>query len=711
MSFKKKYWYTFKDLKNTKYTVEIWQDTTGTLTAQEIRGDENPFLIQYSDVSKFDIIRGSGCELNLLSETDRQFYNLYTADMMEFKLKVYKENSLIWLGYLDSELYSEPFNEIKNYPVRFSGTDGFALLERMNYLDTSGNKYIGLDTQWNVIKNILLKLGLEWNNLFISLSTTSNNFSIGSNETIFHKTYLNNQNWYNEDNDPETCRDVLEHILKIYGCFIIQDNASLYIVDVNTIAKGLTTSFKKFDSSFNYVSTVDLNLNLGDISTIKFAESNQQLNVIGGFNKQVITYSPYIKPEIINFDAKKDFSSVSTSTTYGTSPYQWTESIYNFSDTWTASGLGKFAGYVGANIANEDKSDYYLKLTKYPTNQAVPTNISFTYKKELPNFIPADCKLKVNMKGYVRTVDDLEGTQQTDKIIKIKLRTRLKIGNVQYYNNVWNINGRQTGWISSTSTDYDKCFQLDFEMQEQTVEGGYYYSKRSILDNKWIDLKILSENGGGGIVNKDIQLELYSNDLYVSLNSGFSGGQMSFEIYDWDIVVSDPRKYDYSTTKDEIKDIRIKDIEFTIVDNKGNEIKNEDVEYIGYMNAKFKNEGDEMKIYNGTSKIQNPIERGALMGYSGTTFYYLSNWTREGKTDCIENLLLRSVVSNYTNKTIELSCSINRINSIVGSLTYQSFIPNKVFMVVGCTHDLAENISEIKIQEINIDNLEISKSW
>lgn len=708
--FQLKYYYTFKGLENDNYKVEIYQDTTGTLTAQEIRGDENPFSIEYPDCDKFTVIRGSGAELNLLSETDRQFLDLYTANMLEYQVRFYKNNVLHWLGYLDSELYNEAFTDVSNYTVKFTATDGFALLERFNYVDVNGNKYQGLVTQWQVLENCINKLNLPYSNIYVCLSTTSNNFSLNADETLLHKTYCNSQNWYNEDGDPETCRTVLESILMPYAAIILQDNSNLYIIDVNTLAKNTNANFLKFNSSFNYVSTVGINLALGDLSSIKFASNDANFTVIAGFNQQVIKYSPYIEPTIINFRASTDFTDASyTSATIGTSPYQWTETIYASSNSWTASNNGMFASYQGVNVANQDKTDSYLKLTKYAVNQAAPQNLSFTYKKELPLIIPANCKLRVNCKAFVRMSDNLEGADETQKIAKLKLRTRLKIGDKQFYNDVWNISGRVSGWISSTSTDYDKCFQLEFEEQTAQLEGSYTYAKNSAIDDKWVDLKLVGTNGGGGMVNKDVELIIYNNDILIPLNTGFAGGQMQFEIYDFDIVTMSPN-IDYTTTRNEVKDIRIKDLQLTIVDSKGNEIKNEDVEYIGYMNKYYKNAGSKITTIQGTSKIQNSIEKAALIG-KNTNYYFLNSWVREGKTDCIENLLLRSIVSNYTNKTIELTATINLINSIVGSLKYQNIIPDKVFQITGIKQDFAENLSSVKLQEINIDNLDINKSF
>ena len=122
---------------------------------------------------------------------------------------------------------------------------------------------------------------------------------------------------------------------------------------------------------------------------------------------------------------------------------------------------------------------------------------------------------------------------------------------------------------------------------------------------------MLATNGGGGIVNKDLELKLYSNDFLIPLNSGFTGGIMSFEIYD----------FDANSINNTVRDIRIKDLVLSIVDAKGNEYKNSDVEYVGYMDKNFKNEGDSITLLQGTSKIDSPIEKGSLMGNNGNYFY------------------------------------------------------------------------------------------
>lgn len=265
MAFQLKYYYTYRDIANQQYTVNILENTPDTLTPLQIKGYQEPFIVNYPEITnKLQTIRGSGATLNILSETDRQFFNLYTADMMQYKVNHYKGASLVWTGYLDSELYSEPFNELTNYPVSFAANDGFNLLERLNYVDDSSNKYTGIVTQWTVLTNIFSKLGLTLNNIYVGLSTTIDGVTIGASETIFHKHYIIQENYYNEDNEPESCRKVLEGILAPLGAYIQQINGSIIITDLNHLAQNSTVNFKKYNpSTFEYISTDSINQNIG----------------------------------------------------------------------------------------------------------------------------------------------------------------------------------------------------------------------------------------------------------------------------------------------------------------------------------------------------------------------------------------------------------------------------------------------------------------
>lgn len=108
-------------------------------------------------------IYGTSCELYAECLVDGEFSHLYTSDAYEYKVEVYKNNTLIWMGYVSPELYSEP-DIAPPYDVQIIATDGLGELKNYNFekrgvasildhLDTLMNK-TGIDTSWNIVSGL-----------------------------------------------------------------------------------------------------------------------------------------------------------------------------------------------------------------------------------------------------------------------------------------------------------------------------------------------------------------------------------------------------------------------------------------------------------------------------------------------------------------------------------------------------------------------------
>ena len=297
----------------------------------------------------------------------------------------------------------------------------------MYYLNTTVNpsvKYTGIRTQWNVLVNILKRIALPYNHIFVGLSTTPLDYVLQNNETIFHKMFTNNSNWYNEDDEPETCRTVLENILSTYSAFIIQKGGDLYITDINHIAEP-TASFKKYqydtslESEFAYLTTVTMNLLLGDISTIGVQSDNIQFSIESGINKQVVSYNPYEESVLLNYETQKDLEkqAVSSFADYGSTYFRWRESTLASSEYLNSHNDAKFCKLKGLLTSNEDTEDFYLKIPNRGLIGATLTEsnspLSYTVKGTLPTLIPSSKYfLKLEMSVYFRTLQDLNNPDE-----------------------------------------------------------------------------------------------------------------------------------------------------------------------------------------------------------------------------------------------------------------------------------------------------------
>lgn len=708
MAYQEKYYYTFVGLDGKNYECEIWENTGATIVAQEIRASVPPFTVNYPGVELFTPVRGSGCKMNLLSQYDRQFIGLYTADMLKYKIILKKNSGTTWQGYLDSEVYSEPFQYIDNYTVSFTGTDGLALLDRMYYLDENGFKYTGTtSTQWEVISNILLRLDLLWSAVFVKIDTTCSMITLESDETIFHKTYIRNDNFYDEDGKPMTCRKVLESILKPYGAFLTITDNTVYISDHITMlpAEVELVTFKQYSSTdFSYVQDADLQMNLGDVSIIGFSSSEQTLEMEAGINEQLVSYSPYRTNELINFEAGKDLSgSTLAIITRGETNYQWEETYLSESKLWEKYNNGSFCTLQGIDGENMEVNDAYLRIEKYTGWCTIgdPNQLSFIYKKQLPLIVHNnEFGIKISMKGYTRISSNLNGEDRTELVKHTRLICRLETGEQKFH---W-LSGtpKVTLWYPSTGTTQELA--LDFI---DRTKDGY-----NAIEDKWIDLKLPIFYAFGEGSDDDV---LTTGDFIIPMLDTIRASYFKFTIFGF-------APYDFdgdlqANLVDEVQDFRIKDIKIEIVDKFGNEVKTKDIEYNGYLNPLYKNSGDKITLTCGANLTGHPIEKAAMMSYgpisefsleTGSTLYNIQEWVKYGAVNNIEKLLLRSIVSNYETPSIVIKCMINRIDKIVGRLTYDNYFDGKYFTILECEHDLAEATSQITLRETKYDTLIIN---
>lgn len=719
MAFQKKYYFQFSDISKNKYICELWQNTETTLTATEIKGGESPFSVSYPEITnKFEPVRGSGASINLLSETNLQFLGMYTADMQEYQVRFYQSgttNTLKWCGYLDSEIYSEPLSYENNYPVSFSANDGFALLDRMYYLNPDGSQITGITSQFEIIKFILNKINLPFPTLSVYLSTSVSGATTTQGQTALNVSYCVNSNFYNEDNESETLRNILENILKIYGAFIIQSNGNLYITDVNQLATGSLFQMERYDlqNNFNYLDDTGIDANLGDLTNIKFASTDSTLDIVSGVNKEIIKYSPYKQTELINFDATDDnFQYVTTAYTYGITGFRWSETYYNSGNTFDRTPLrGFFCKLNGINETNNTEEEYYLRNITEIDNAYNGTNgvfdegpQTFEYKGKLTTLINSsnDYAIKIEMQVYPNTKNDLNNPDEIGiEVGFINLFCDLIIGDKKYN---WHVPAYQST-VTNGWKELNEYGHLDLPFYNRITNLAPFGN----IADTWT---AISQQKVIYTSPQDYIIKNY--DFLIPLETG-TYGDVNFKIYGYTA---------YNTLFGDVTsnffDLRIKDIKLTIVDSKGNEVNESDTEYVGYMDKNYKNEGQNISTILGTNFNDFPVERGGILGFDNG-YYFIKYWTRNGITDIIENLLLRSYVGNYQGKTLKLSCVTNKVTGVIGYITYMNYLNDynsithnydaKKFMISGCNIDYSESTTELTLQEIFTDSLTIKKSF
>lgn len=462
-----------------------------------------------------------------------------------------------------------------------------------------------------------------------------------------------------------------------------------------------TPKFRKYDSGFTFIDNETLDLELGDVSDIGFATDVQTLNILSPINKQKITWSPYVNSKILDYATSSDSFWELISTTYnGTYPNNWTEKLYgsagstgstdaNYYQTWMPHLF--FSGYFAEAIGDNSNSGTYEKYLKNTMNYLLDTidTPKFVWVGELPWVIgtPDLYYMKIEVSAFPRTKSSMGGPASTVDVRKLQISSTLTIGDKSY-------GGKSTGW-TTTGTSYLWTFQ---DWTRNNTTG--LYENQSISD-KYVDLKA-----------DRVYYSLPTEDLYIPL-WGFNGHDMHFTINGYSAYDSNNNIITYS-----LFDVRVKSVKMTLVDKNKIEVKNLDIDYVSYIDKNIKDDGEDLLLKIGTNvdttntdRSYIPVAKGSILKKSLLTYNFIQNFNRNGKTDILENLLARSIVSNYTNRTIEIQCTINKIDNMFGTLKYANYFPTIKFGIQGVIIDYHEKTMELTLQEISADNLDIKKNY
>ena len=127
-------------------------------------------------------------------------------------MDVYRNKTLYWSGNLDPELYEEPFAYLSNYGVELTFAD-MAVLDRLDWNKT------GFMTLREIILETLSKTGIRYSFVEEFISTKLSEYST---ENILDAISVNLSNFFDEDGEPMSMREVLDETLRPYGLRLIQ---------------------------------------------------------------------------------------------------------------------------------------------------------------------------------------------------------------------------------------------------------------------------------------------------------------------------------------------------------------------------------------------------------------------------------------------------------------------------------------------------------
>ena len=268
MSKQLRYTGEFLSRAGVTWRVEILQEASAAFSSvgQLTFEAEEALVIDWKHTDKEAVICGSEATLKLESPGDRTYEDLYTIEVGRIRMDVYRENALYWSGALDPEFYEEPYEAYNHYVVTLTFSD-FGILDRLKY------NLSGMQTLQAILLDALTRSTINYGGL--DANTYCTTYFPDGGKANPAALAVRSENFYDEDAEPSTLKEVVEGILQPLALKMIQRNGQVYVFDLN----GLHTAARR---------------------AITWDGDSQTMGVDKVANNVKVNFSPYSSAELLN---------------------------------------------------------------------------------------------------------------------------------------------------------------------------------------------------------------------------------------------------------------------------------------------------------------------------------------------------------------------------------------------------------------------------
>lgn len=685
-----------------------------------------PVVLEWAHADKHEAVMGSVCTLTVISPADRSYTGLYADRVAETRLSLYRAGALWWQGTLDTEFYEEPYCAAKGYDVTLTFSD-FGPLERIAY------RLTGDRTLRELLDHCLEQAGLAGMVVDTSMVTTS--LTDGGAPLTLAELSVMSENWYDEDGEPSTLREVLEGILQPLGLCVRQRAGKVWVYDLN----GLYAS--------------------GDGREVYWTDTDQTLGTDRVANRAVVTFSPYAKTDMgspeVHYTGRTDEELQNTKhdeiTHVTVFPAWWT--YYNTTDASTDRYLSftLFADKTGTGLAYLHPDCYYVHTTPIGSGDEADavahtfysrhslmsvTGASFapmryglavgapsdtvllrSHRVRIPHIADADKRKAYMLRIVVEALIDPRynpfeeadaGNEEenynawSDNASDVRMQSRITLYSddgtplIRYENNIF-FAGDGLGslissqWVSVGASEHgftEKCC-LEWRSPESATDGcgvlGWQKNRHNVFGARTIGKSISKREPGQYIPYPPM------------------GGWIDVEILSG-IYVTGPNVYTDSK-RDELRAmlrwVLLKAPRIEVVKNIGAVVdaSSEDIEYTGTLNEAAK-EDMEIDTVCGTSAKPLPSARGCYLYTDGKTQVY--TLSRAGRTTQAEQLLIGTLHSQYATRHTRLTGTA-RTEACGVCCRTDAAMPGVRFAVTAETQDLIAGDGEQELTELSPD--------
>lgn len=699
MSYGLVYTLPFASIDGKAYEVKIEREGYAGKTT-ELRGQTSPFTVTIdSEEFIYTPTRFSTATMAIFGGDYLQ--DLFSTDYRMHRITLYANGVAVWCGFIKPELYTQDYSSDK-FNLEINCYSAMSVLEFVEYKQAGEER--GFVSLWSLLKKCVEESRGLYTAIYIPHVYSVSQSEYNNWNNPLESMMVSEQNFFDEDDNPMSLKEVLEEIMKLMNWTCADWNGELFFIDVDN-EDGEYYKYTSEMSSYTQVQADGIN-----VQDIGFAGNDHTLDILPGYNKASIRCSNYPVGDAlpkIDFDDFEDIGTVEDSYTNLFRRFVW-KRPNNEKILMNAFQYNYLGDKTPHPIDISKEKELFESGQKSQITGTIPQNYDFIEKDESgnPSRVDWEYKERIVIPLSPNQKDVIFQNPGEYELIKIKgvpsvynsegvfaINFSTEVARITYYN------GNQVYADRIKSYDFRFKLRIGNNYYHGRSDGSYYWDNNPDYNPSYPNNLEINWKGEAAQGSADISKYEGTYDLITSrtLNDGLDGlkGYIiklpddRIIAGDLELIIYAPRVEMAFTPTLETMYLNSFELNYQKYKDYGKDDDNSDRIYENIVNENYINELDEIEF-----KISSYNDDGAC--YSKVTMdnEYLTNNLYCGITASSvrpEEFLIRRIVDHYSAPKIKLTQVIKNANIKPYTVLSDKYSVNKKYINAGGEIDYRKN--------------------
>ncbi|WP_304326367.1 hypothetical protein [Phocaeicola plebeius] len=699
MSYGLIYTLPFASKDGKVYEVKIEREGyTGKVT--ELKGQTSPFTATIdSEEFIYTPTRFSTATMAIFGGDYLQ--DLFSTDYRMHRITLYANGVAVWCGFIKPELYTQDYSSDK-FNLEINCYSAMSVLEFVEYKQAGEER--GFVSLWSLLKKCVEESRGLYTAIYIPHVYSVSQSEYNNWNNPLESMMVSEQNFFDEDDNPMSLKEVLEEIMKLMNWTCADWNGELFFIDVDN-EDGEYYKYTSEMSSYTQIQADGIN-----VQDIGFAGNDHTLDILPGYNKASIRCSNYPVGDAlpkIDFDDFEDIGTVEDSYTNLFRRFVW-KRPNNEKILMNAFQYNYLGDKTPHPIDISKEKELFESGQKSQITGAIPQNYDFIEKDESgnPSRVDWEYKERIVIPLSPNQKDVIFQNPGEYELIKIKgvpsvynsegvfaINFSTEVARITYYN------GNQVYADRIKSYDFRFKLRIGNNYYHGRSDGSYYWDNNPDYNPSYPNNLEINWKGEAAQGSADISKYEGTYDLITSrtLNDGLDGlkGYIiklpddRIIAGDLELIIYAPRVEMAFTPTLETMYLNSFELNYQKYKDYGKDDDNSDRIYENIVNENYINELDEIEF-----KISSYNNDGACYSKVTMNNEYLTNNLYCGITASSvrpEEFLIRRIVDHYSAPKIKLTQVIKNANIKPYTVLSDKYSVNKKYINAGGEIDYRKN--------------------